>query len=428
MEQSNDVLVLGAGVAGLAAAHALASAGLTVTVLEARERVGGRILTLHPEGAGGPVELGAEFIHGRPPDLITLLNEAHATLEETAGVDACFEGKQLAACPERGAMELLDELGDFAKREGDMSFASFLERRQPDAEDAEEVRSFVEGFNAADARRIGIASLARQQEAEEEIDGERAWHSVAGYDVLPRSLAQRAEGAGARVVLGACVTSLQWSAGRVMAHVDSGESSSFAARRAVVTLPLGVLKARRVRFDPEPTAVLTAADQMEAGAVLRLVLVFHSPFWRTKMRDMRFLFAEGMTPGTWWTQAPRESPVLVGWVGGPRASALGGSDSATLVSGALRSLETVFGLPSLSLDQELRSWHLHDWLKDPLTLGAYSYAPMGALECSAEMAKPMEGTLYFAGEHTDTTGHWGTVHGAIRSGLRAAKQILDDLR
>jgi monoamine oxidase len=73
----------------------------------------------------------------------------------------------------------------------------------------------------------------------------------------------------------------------------------------------------------------------------------------------------------------------------------------------------------------LTSWHTHDWQRDPLSLGAYSYAPKGAIDASDAMAEPVAETLYFAGEHTDTTGHWGTVHGALRSGLRAAKQVLE---
>jgi monoamine oxidase len=114
--------------------------------------------------------------------------------------------------------------------------------------------------------------------------------------------------------------------------------------------------------------------------------------------------------------------MLVGWVGGPKADAV--SNAEQFLAQALRSLERIFSLAPRSLDAELRNWHLHDWQSDPYTLGAYSYAPVGAVDCSAEMAKPVDNTLFFAGEHTDITGHWGTVHGALRSGLRAAQQVL----
>jgi monoamine oxidase len=429
---ATDVLIVGAGIAGLAAAAELASSGLKITILEARERVGGRILTLHPAEIDSPpissrIELGAEFIHGRPPELLRLLQDANAPLQkiggpESGGTDVCFRDGTLSACREDGAFDLLDELADIAHREGDMSFAAFLARRQPGAEDAEKTRSFVEGFNAADARRIGIAALARQQQAEEEIDGDQSSRSIHGYDLLPRHLAQCAERAGGRILLRSPVASLEWEPGSVAVRTGADNPASFSAPKAIVTLPLGVLKARSVAFQPEPSGILLAADQMEPGSVRRLVLVFRMPFWSAKIPGMRFLFAHGMTPATFWTQYPVGTPMLVAWAGGPKADAVGSPHQ--FLDLALRTLERIFSLPSQSLDAELRNWHMHDWQSDPYTLGAYSYAPVGAVDCSAEMAKPADNTLFFAGEHTDITGHWGTVHGALRSGLRAARQVL----
>jgi monoamine oxidase len=419
------VLIIGAGVAGLAAANALASSGRQVTILEARDRIGGRIFTLHPGEVNFPVELGAEFVHGRPPELLDLLRDANTNLQHAGGVDACFRDGKLSRCEESDkAFALLDELGGFVRREGDTSFEAFLQRRQPSAEIAERARAFVEGFNAADARRIGIASLARQQQAEEEIGGFESSRSTTGYDVLPNYLARRVEAAGSHVLISSPVKSLHWKTGEVIAHTVSGDS--FSAPKAVVTLPLGVLKARSVAIDPEPSRTFAAADRMEPGSVRRLVLVFHTPFWKQKMppnlSDMRFLFTDTMKPATWWTQHPSDAPMLIGWLGGPQADAI--DDPGQLPAQALRSLERIFSLPPQSLDAQLRNWYMHDWQNDPYTLGAYSYAPAGALDCSATMAEPVANTLFFAGEHTDTTGHWGTVHGALRSGLRAAQQVL----
>jgi monoamine oxidase len=422
--RTTDVLIIGAGIAGLAAAHALASSGLKVTLLEARDRVGGRIFTLHPEDTETPIELGAEFVHGRPPELLNLLGEARAKLQSIEGTDACFVHDSLSPCPHDDAFDLLEQLADHVRREGDMSFQQFLEHQRPSAEDAEKARSFVEGFNAADARRIGIAALARQQQAEDEIGGDQSSRSIHGYDLLPGHLARRAEQAGSSILLRTPITSIEWMPGSVTVRTADGQSLS--ASKAVVTLPLGVLRARRVAFRPEPIRILSAADRMEPGSVRRLVLLFRTPFWKTKMpseiQRMRFLFAHGMTPAVYWTQQPRDTPMLVAWVGGPKADAVGNAEQ--FLAQALRSLERIFSLPAQSLDAELRNWHMHDWHNDPYTLGAYSYAPVGALDCSAEMAQPVDNTLYFAGEHTDTTGHWGTVHGALRSGLRAAQQLL----
>jgi monoamine oxidase len=420
---ATDVLIVGAGIAGLAAAAELAASGLQITILEARERVGGRILTLHPSEFDFPLELGAEFVHGRPPELLSLLQDANATLQHVGGVDACFRHGKVSRCKESDkAFALLDELADVARQQGDMSFEAFLERRRPAPEIAERSRSFVEGFNAADARRIGIAALARQQQAEEEIDGDRSSRSIHGYDLLPRHLAQRVEQAGGRILLRSPADSIEWKAGSVTVRTAADNPASFSAPKAIVTLPLGVLKARSVAFQPEPSGILLAADQMEPGSVRRLVLVFRMPFWSAKIPGMRFLFAHGMTPATFWTQYPVGTPMLVAWAGGPKADAVGSPDQFR--AQALRMLERIFSLAPHSLDAELRNWYMHDWQSDPYTLGAYSYAPVGAVDCSAEMAKPVDNTLFFAGEHTDITGHWGTVHGALRSGLRAARQVL----
>lgn len=423
MESSPDVLILGAGVAGLAAARELSIAGRRVTLLEARERIGGRILTFRPPQAPVAIELGAEFVHGQPPELLATLGAAHSELQEIIGTDICFHNGKTEACSANESIRLLDELADFVRREGDMSFDAFLARRKPRTEEAQQARSFVEGFNAADARRIGIVALARQQEAEEQIDSERSSRPLTGYDTLPRHLAQQAEQAGARILLNSPATSLQWKPGAVTARTASAES--FSAQKTIVTLPLGMLKARSIAFDPEPRSILAAADRMDPGSVRRVVLQFRTAFWKRKFPAMRFLFAPGLIPPTYWTQYPRDVPLLVAWLGGPAADAV--RDPALLPSRALRSLEQVFSLAPHSLDAELRNAYQHDWQTDPYTLGAYSYAPVGAADCSALMAEPVENTLYFAGEHTDVTGHWGTVHGALRSGIRVAKQLLEQI-
>jgi monoamine oxidase len=424
VERMSDVVVIGAGVAGLAAAGELAHAGLRVTLVEARQRMGGRIHTLDPEGAGGPVELGAEFIHGRPPELLGCLADAKTPLAEVTGETACFADGVLFKCPENGAFQLLNELPAVVERDGDMSFAEFLRRRKADPAEAAQARAYVEGFNAADAERIGIAALARQHQAEGEIDGDRAFRAADGYDVLPLFLAQRAEQGGVRIVLRAPVTAIEWRAGRVVVRTDATEAPTIRAQRALITLPLGVLQARTVAFVPEPVPILQAADTMAPGAAQRLSLVFRSRFWEAKMPGMGFLFTREITPRTWWTQQPRSTPVLTAWFGGPKATAIADLEPGQLVAQSLRSLEQIFALATSALDDELRSWHMHNWMRDPYTRGAYSYAPVGAVDSSAAMAEPVEGTLYFAGEHTDTTGHWGTVHGALRSGVRAARQIL----
>ncbi len=143
-----DCIVLGAGVAGLAAARVLAEAGKRVLVLEARNRVGGRLLTETIPGLDTPVELGAEFVHGRPPELLALLDEAGLATYETAGADMRFDqgGLRAAGDDDGAAFALLDELRE---TDPDRSFEEFLKARQAPEADARRARQYVEGSGCA---------------------------------------------------------------------------------------------------------------------------------------------------------------------------------------------------------------------------------------------------------------------------------------
>jgi monoamine oxidase len=252
------------------------------------------------------------------------------------------------------------------------------------------------------------------------------------------------------------VRRIQWTAGEVrMLGVSGGEACEFTAPKAIITLPLGVLHAGRVEFHPLPGEILDVARRLAMGAVRRVTLVFDACLWsgsdiagfehegheggehedRGHEGDgnpgpaLSFLFAPAHAFPTWWTAAPELLPTLTGWVAGPRAldfdaRAVIGSDSPQFPKESLDMLAAALGRQATELRARLLSWHTHDWQADPFALGAYSYAPAGALEASARLTAPIEGTLFFAGEHTDTEGHWGTVHGALSSGVRAAAQIL----
>jgi monoamine oxidase len=143
---------------------------------------------------------------------------------------------------------------------------------------------------------------------------------------------------------------------------------------------------------------------------------------------MSFLFTFNQIPPVWWTSQPDPNtlPALTGWVGGPRASALQAKHPDQLGSEACTALAKIFAVNEQIVRTALVDTHTHDWAADPFAQGAYSYVPVGAVDASSAMTQPEADTLFFAGEHTDVTGNWGTVHAAIRSGLRAADQILKE--
>lgn len=435
--------MLGAGAAGLMAGRLLAAAGARVVVLEARARVGGRIYTEHlPETRSRmaedmPVELGAEFVHGLPAMSWSLFREAGIAVREREGVHLRFVDGVLHD-DRRGP-----DAGDFIERMQhwfnaqpagtDLSFAQYLAQAHGQASAKRAALAYVQGFNAADANRISVAALVAQQRTEDAIAGDRIFHLSAGYDALPLYLAGRLQHAGGVVRCQHMVEHIEWETGQVCCRGVRGDGAAFAitGRQAIVTLPLGVLQAGSVRFAPEPHEALGSAARLAMGPAMRFTLVFREPFWQSAVsrlsgatdggsRPLGFLFAPGMTPPTWWTPAPESWPIITGWLGGPQVEAA----RRNWLQDGLATLATAFGLPAGQVQQLLVSAHYHDWLADRLSRGAYSYVPAGCLDASRQLTVPIEQTLFFAGEHADTDSEWGTVHGALRSGMRAAMQVL----
>lgn len=430
-----DVLVLGAGIAGLAAARSLAAAGRRVALIEARDRIGGRIFTDRiSRNAGEPVsiELGAEFIHGLPPVTWDLIKEANLSTYELDGTQLSFArgGFQSSSEDYGEAVSVIDEMMAWLERQPrgtDVTFAQYLDLAGIDGSRRRRATAYVEGFNAADGRVIGVAALVAQQRAEDKVHSDRLFHVEAGYHALPAFLSDRFRAAGGTLLLEHPVRRVRWSQNAVaVSGVNAGgESFELHAERAIVTLPLGVLQAGTVEFEPTPQEIWSNAARMAMGPVVRISLLFDAKFWQ---QALSFLLTRDEVPSAWWTPMPNSAPLITGWAGGAKAAALtqrigAHADWRALLEESLGTLSRMYGIAAQELHSRLISWHTHDWQADPYSRGAYSYAPAGALNASANMTLPVADTLFFAGEHTDTTGHWGTVHGALGSGLRAAAQL-----
>ena len=431
-----DVLIIGAGAAGLNAGRLLAEAGRRVAILEARNRIGGRIWTEPVSLGDSPlplsVELGAEFVHGLPPETWSLIRQAGLSTFEMDGSPFWFDGSRLMETNEqRGAAEgVIEEMMRWAQRQphgSDMSFAEYLKGQALDPLTARAASNYVEGFNAADQRRISVASLAKQQAAEDAIDADRLFRLEAGYAALPNLLAERFVAAGGTLILGAPVKKIAWNRGAVSVQTATADGDLLHhSSQAVITVPLGVLQAQTIEFVPRPTEVLLQANRLGMGAVVRLTLVFKRKFWDPQMS---FLLAPGESPPTWWTLAPHEAPLLTAWAGGTKAALLlkhitADGDASALCDLSLSTLAKMFALPLPDVRQMLSSWHMHNWQSDEYARGAYSYVLVGALDAPEKMRIPVEDTLFFAGEHTDVSGHWGTVHAALAAGGSVAEQII----
>jgi monoamine oxidase len=416
-----DAIVIGGGIAGLQAARDLTQAGLHVILLEARDRLGGRVWTRRT--AHYPVELGAEFIHGRPPEIFSLISRHNLRY-------APVEGSSLSKANGHwhNAAKLWDEvnhlLDDLPADEPDQTFEQYVTRSHPREEVKQNALNFVEGFHAADPARVSVHWLIQAAKAEQEIDGEQSFRLVDGYASLVHVLEHEIERARCRVHLHEPVKQVVW---KRQAVTVTTTAAKYQAPRALITLPLSVLKSGAILFDPPLTEKQLALQQLETGPVIRVSLCFGDSFIEDceQLRRTSFLFTDDPDFPTWWTSNPLPFPILTAWAGGPRARAWAGQPTHCLIESAENSLERILEIPAAELRAKTESAFVHNWESDPYSCGAYSYALAGGAEAFRVLAEPLGETLFFAGEATDFRGHNGTVHGAIASGSRAAGEIVE---
>ena len=430
-----DVLIIGAGAAGLVAARDLGRAGLKVLIVESRSRIGGRIFTHHDPTERLPIELGAEFIHGKSPELFTIIKDAGLKFEEVTSRHWYFENGRLIKSDD--FWSTLEHSMEGMKREiKDQSLASYFNAKNFPTSAKSIVSGYVEGFHAAQIDKIGIHGLNAANEASDLIDGDRAFRLLDGYDAIVKTLSDDAVKNGATLKLNTTVLEIRWSHNNVQALCDVDRDALTNARKSLITVPLPILKSGGINFVPGlPQAKLAAIRSLEMGAALRIVLRFTHRFWenlevsgmdKDDLRKLGFIHCPNATLPTWWTTLPEHEPILVGWAGGPRAQKLLNSD-AEIETRALESLSLIFAIDVDVLRGYLAKSYFHNWQSDPLSGGAYSYLSVGGIEHQLNLAKSVDGTLFFAGEAT-SVGHVGTVHGAIQTGMRAAREILSAMK
>jgi monoamine oxidase len=237
--------------------------------------------------------------------------------------------------------------------------------------------------------------------------------------------------------LGAPVAAIEWRRGQVRVTVRRAARAveGLVARAAIVTVPAGVLAASPTQpggllLEPDPPRVRRACSFIAMGAVTRLVCWFSAFPWSAEpaMRELgraaraSFLHAIGPTFGAWWTAYPLRWPLAVAWCGGPKAAAIAARGRRAVESTAVAELAAAFALPRRAVTSRLLATWMHDWQRDVYSRGAYSYARVGGAGAAASLSRPVENTLFFAGEATAARGRTGTVEGALASGLRAARQ------
>jgi monoamine oxidase len=435
-----DVVIIGAGVSGLAAAAELRKSGLSVLILEARDHVGGRAWTRHEPDISAPIELGAEFIHGRVSETFELLREVGKAALDTSGAHWTLQHGKLVQRTEDLFGQIQQALEPSKVLEQpDISFDQWLAdagRYGLSADAIAMARAFVEGFDAADPKQVSAHFVAREWGAGGLLDSGQ-FRPLGGYSSVLAALAGGLDRANFRLQLQTQVREVRWQRGSVEINATFlDQPFKVRASCAIVTLPLGVLQAPpdaagAVRFVPDLDAKRAALTGLASGPVLKLSLRFRHAFWEEldegRYHDASFFHSATTAFPTFWTSLPLRAPLLTAWIGGPKAARLSTATTPDIVRRALESLSVIFGGRAVS-EFQLEAAYLHNWQTDPFARGAYSYIKVGGSAARRSLAEPLADTLFFAGEATDSEGEAATVTGALQSGERAAQEVAKHLK
>jgi monoamine oxidase len=431
MEQ-NHVIVIGGGASGLMASNELLKAGRKVTLLEARNRLGGRIHTISDPKFSKPVELGAEFIHGNLPITLSLLSYYKISWQTVKG--KMIQDRGGKAHQENSFFEHAGLLEKYLNQvEDDISAEVFMNTyfSEPRFENfRNSLRGFIEGYDAADISRASILKFRDEWLG----DDEEQYRVEGGYGKLIDSLAAECRLLGIVVHESSPVQKIEWNWGHVKVHCAGNKV--FEAQQAVITVPLGVLQAERdsegyIAFNPDIPEKRAAALSLGYGQVIKIVMQFREAFWESSavkkatgqnMKKMGFIFSDAPVP-TWWTQLPDKTPILTGWSGGTRAADLLAKGEAAILESALDSLAYIFKQPAPFIQGQLIAAKFEMWDKEPFSRGAYTYATVNDDIHKNTLGKPLENTLFFAGETIYYGASAGTVEAALVSGRDVVKEI-----
>ena len=413
-----DIIIAGAGAAGLMAMKELTGAGYSVCCLEAAANAGGRIATIRKDELNECFEAGAEFIHGDLPLTLRLLNEAGISYTATDG-EMISVKKGVWHDDEEHDTHWPQFISQLKKIREDITIRSFLEKHFASSEFADlrrDVQQFAEGFDLADISKASLLALGEEWQHM----NERQYRIDDGYGKLINYLAEKCEQANGTFFFNACVTKIDHKKDHVVAHTLTGDA--YTASKIIVTASVGVLQAGAIRFEPELPVYTHAVQQLGFGSVIKFLLYFKTRFWKDHPVPIGFLLSDEEIP-TWWTQLPIQNNLLTGWLGGPIAAARSNENDESLLSSALLSLSNIFHRPLADLRTDLVFHQIICWHSDPFIKGGYSYETVESAEAKKVLLRPVNDTIYFAGEAIYAGDLQGTVEAALQSGKSVADLI-----
>jgi monoamine oxidase len=386
---NKSVLIVGAGMAGLSVARSLADAGWPVRVIEARNRIGGRVCTNRDWGA--PLEMGASWIHGTSDNpLMELAHQAQAQLVPTD----YYGSAKLAVDPRLGTLDYNSTTWrKFVERArdhvdgGSLGAAVSAAASSADLSDSDRAQlafyltTEIEDEYATDANQLSASTFDKGEYAGGEQDV-----VTSGYDALPRLLA-----GGLDIVLNTPVTAIALRDGSVMVRAGN---RSFEGPAAVVTVPLGVLKSGAIAFDPPlPDEHSHALHALGFGVLSKSYFRFDQRTWNVENAFYQFIGAEPGLWAQWFTLPGAAGPIVLAFNAGDRGRSVESSSPADLMTSALPIARQLFGDNISPVEVRTSTWSV-----DPYARGSYSFhAPGSGLEDRRRLQEPIGDRLYLAG-------------------------------
>lgn len=416
--ETENILIIGAGAAGLSAARTLLRSHKHVRIVEARARIGGRVFTQWPHGSKYPVELGAEFIHGKPEPLRKYLNEADPMSNQwwrRSGGKLIRPGNTFTAIG-----KVFEAMRNYSQLQ-DESFEQASQRvsNQFPIEQIEHARAFVSGFYAARLDEVSAKATVGVAPTVGSASSEDAFRVRAGYSSVIDDIAS--EIPEKSILLNTAVKKVVWERHAVSLTVQNtnGEKSLLQGKALIFTVPVGCWD--QVDFDPPLPQKSEAVKKIGMGDVHRVVLRFRNAFWEHKRFHPGYLQKFDQPFVTFWTSRPWEEPQFTCWAGGSQALEVG----EDRIRHAQECLASALGVSMQTLSRHLVSAHYHDWSADPFSKGAYGFTKVGGENAAEILAQPIGDTLFFAGEACHWGDRTGTVDGALETGARAASLLVN---
>jgi monoamine oxidase len=430
--QQWDVIVIGGGAAGLMCGLRLAEAGRAVLLLEAREKLGGRIHTIHPPGFSTYIEAGAEFIHGEMPLTLSLLQEAKIPYYpvESEMLRINNGKKQSSPFSSKEWEQFIYQLKELKQ---DMSLDDFLLKYF--SEDkftalCNMAKNYASGYDAADTSLV--SSFALREEWLHEDDSAQ-YRIEDGYGCMIQYLEKKLIDSGGRIRLSSAVKNISWEKNSVTVTTQKGET--YSGTKLVITVPLGILQLpashhSAISFLPSIDDYMKKFKSIGFGNTIKVILQVNYPFIQKILKQLgsddihpKFILTDEIIPA-WWTQSSPKSGILTGWVGGNKASELAKKNDNDILEIAVKCLSGMLSVTYKNILNEVNKSFISNWYKNIYTFGSYSYPVLNGEDSIKSVNKPLVDTVYFCGEGLYLGAAIGTVEAALFSGHNVAHNIL----